>query len=81
MVASAKCSNWIILNCRWLDGKHVVFGKVIRGFDVIEALGEVPADPYTAIPKKRVKIIDCGMNELEAKYDLTQEELDSTADL
>lgn len=30
------------VNCPWLDGKHVVFGEVVDGFDVIkkvEALG------------------------------------------
>jgi len=64
-----------------LDGKHVVFGKVIRGFEVVEQIGNVPADPNTAEPKKSVKIIDCGINNIEKKYDLTKEQLDSTDDI
>lgn len=29
---------------RWLDGKHAVFGRVVDGMDVIEAIGGVPTD-------------------------------------
>lgn len=71
----------MLTKARWLDGKHVVFGKVVRGFDVVEALGEVTADPYTAVPKKRVKIVDCGLNELDDKYELTEEQIMSTEDI
>ena len=42
----------------WLDGKHVVFGAVTEGIDVvksIEALGS-----SSGKPSKQVKIIDCG---------------------
>ncbi len=42
----------------WLDGKHVVFGRVIEGMDVvkkIEALGS--RDGRT---KKKISIVDCG---------------------
>lgn len=73
---------YILLNkARWLDGKHVVFGKVIRGLNVVQTLGEVPSDANTAVPKKRVKIVDCGMNDLDRKYDLTPDQLDAEDDL
>ena len=47
----------------------------------MKTIGDVPADPNTAVPKKRVKIIDCGLNELDKKYDLTEDQLDSIEDL
>lgn len=42
----------------WLDGKHVVFGKVISGMDVVykvEAQGS-----QSGAPKKKVVIVDSG---------------------
>ncbi len=29
----------------WLDGKHTVFGRVIGGQEVVDAIGAVPTDP------------------------------------
>jgi len=70
----------MLTRARWLDGKHVVFGKVIRGYDVIKTVGEVPSDPATALPKTKVTITDCGVINLEKKYDIEESYLDSTDD-
>lgn len=71
----------LLTKARWLDTKHVVFGKVIQGMETIRALGEVPADPNTAVPKKRASITNCGLNDMEKKYDLTEDQLDLEEDL
>jgi len=44
--------------CPWLDGKHVVFGEVVEGMDLvrkIEACGS-----SSGAPRKKVVIEDCG---------------------
>ena len=71
----------LLTKARWLDTKHVVFGKVINGYDVVEVLGDVPADVNTAVPEKEVTIVDCGLNPMDRKYDLTPDQLDTTEDL
>jgi len=42
----------------WLDGKHVVFGKVIEGMDVIKVIEAQGSN--SGQPKSEVKIIDSG---------------------
>jgi len=71
----------LLTKARWLDGKHVVFGKVINGMSVIENLGDVEVDTNTAVPKKKVTIVDAGLNSLDKKYVLNEDMLDSTEDL
>ena len=71
----------LLTKARWLDGKHVVFGKVIRGFFVVETMGEIRSDPHTAVPSKEIRIVDCGLNNIKQKYDLQANQLDLTQDL
>jgi len=42
----------------WLDGRHVVFGKVVEGMDVVYKVEAVGSGSGT--PSKRVTIIDSG---------------------
>lgn len=44
--------------CDWLDGKHVVFGTIIKGndlLDILESIGSKDGKPQT-----NVAILDCG---------------------
>lgn len=42
----------------WLDGKHVVFGKVLGdGMKIVRKIENTPVDPHSSRPKKTVKII------------------------
>lgn len=43
----------------WLDGKHTVFGKVVRGLDVVDKMEKVPTG-RNDVPSKKIVIADCG---------------------
>jgi peptidyl-prolyl isomerase H (cyclophilin H) len=45
--------------CDFLDGKHVVFGKVIDGLLTLRKIENVPTGPNNR-PKLAVKITECG---------------------
>ncbi|KAK3183135.1 hypothetical protein Dsin_030421 [Dipteronia sinensis] len=42
----------------WLDGKHVVFGQVVEGFDVMKAVEKVGS--ISGMTSKSIIITDCG---------------------
>ena len=46
--------------CEWLDGKHVVFGRVIDGMPIVHAIENVTVTQPTNRPKVDCKITECG---------------------
>lgn len=42
----------------WLDGKHVVFGRVIEGMDVVKQLESYGSQSGRV--SKKLEIVDCG---------------------
>merc|ERR1712159_132339 len=43
----------------WLDGRHVVFGKVIKGMSVVKKIEKTDTLPGDR-PKQKVMVADCG---------------------
>jgi peptidyl-prolyl isomerase E (cyclophilin E) len=42
----------------WLDGKHVVFGQVVSGMEVVRKMEQVGSQ--SGKPRVKVSIRDCG---------------------
>ena len=42
----------------WLDGKHVVFGRIVEGMDVVKAIEKVGSS--SGRTSKTVTVADCG---------------------
>mmetsp|Transcript_10958 Transcript_10958/g.16710 ORF Transcript_10958/g.16710 Transcript_10958/m.16710 type:complete len:196 (+) Transcript_10958:89-676(+) len=47
-----------VVPCPWLDGKHVVFGEVVEGSDVVKAIEGQGSQ--MGRPKNQITIRDCG---------------------
>jgi cyclophilin family peptidyl-prolyl cis-trans isomerase len=48
-----------IVQADWLNGKHVVFGRVLKGMDVVDEVSDLPVDATADKPLKPVVISGC----------------------
>merc|ERR1711973_266103 len=62
-----------VVKTSWLDGRHVVFGKVLKGMDVVRAIEMNPTDGRDK-PVKEVKIVETGTEVLETPFAVSKED-------
>jgi len=56
----------------WLDGRHVVFGKVIEGMDAVRAIENVPTDSFDG-PTLQCIIVDSGTIPVSEPFDASKD--------
>jgi peptidyl-prolyl isomerase H (cyclophilin H) len=60
--------------CRFLDNKHVAFGKVVRGYRYLAGINRMGPEEKSQKPKRAVRITDCNVAEVQ-KYELSDKDL------
>ncbi|XP_050438628.1 uncharacterized protein LOC126844458 [Adelges cooleyi] len=58
-----------------LDGKHVVFGRVVNGLQVVHVIERQPAD-LLGRPNKEIRIKSCGLLDRKPSYTITDHPYD-----
>jgi len=57
----------------WLDGRHVVFGKIIKGMDIVRKIEETKTDGRDK-PVKDVTISDCGSESIPEPFAVVKDD-------
>ncbi|XP_066138569.1 peptidyl-prolyl cis-trans isomerase B [Euwallacea fornicatus] len=57
----------------WLDGRHVVFGKILKGMDIVRKIEGTKTDGRDK-PVKDVTIVDCGVEEVAEPFGVAKED-------
>lgn len=57
----------------WLDGRHVVFGKILKGMDVVRKIESSKTDSRDR-PAEDVVIADCGAETVEQPFGVAKED-------
>ncbi len=54
-------------NCSWLDGRHVVFGEILKGFEVVQEIEANPTAPGDK-PIHKVTIVKSGALDVDEPF-------------
>jgi len=57
----------------WLDGRHVVFGKIVKGMSTIKKVEAQSTDGRDR-PSSDVKIADCGVIDVDVPYSVSKDD-------
>ena len=59
----------------WLDGRHVVFGKILKGMDIVRKIENTKTDGRDK-PQKDVTIVDSGSIEVKEPFSVEKADAD-----